>query len=114
MMDMIEPKSVLAITATAGPRVVSDICRTLQIENNSHTPGHAVQNLSPSSEGVKISKTDRDNIDVSCLLLDTQEERIGKLLKILSRNQPARNEKKAKQSDELDGRLATGSVIVCE
>jgi DEAD/DEAH box helicase len=80
IVDMIEPQSVLAITATAGPRVVDDICRTLQIENGSR----AAQQFDEHSEargacGVRVSKTDRDNIDVRCLLLNTQEERLSKV-----------------------------------
>ena len=77
MMELIEPQSVLAITATAGPRVITDICRTLQIEHGSSSDG-------TNREGVRISKTDRDNIDVSCHLLDTQEERLAKVRNLSS------------------------------
>ena len=70
MMQMIQPKSVLAITATAGPRVVEDICRSLQIQTG------------PSPEdcdGVRVMKTDRDNIDVRCLLMESQGQRLEKV-----------------------------------
>ena len=84
MINMIQPQSILAITATAGPRVVSDICQTLQIAGCSSPQdergdGRATGEGMTTSEGVRISKTDRDNIDVHCLLLDTQEQRIGKV-----------------------------------
>jgi len=88
MMEMIEPQSVLAVTATAGPRVVSDICRTLQIEHDGSFLASSLQDQQATTQietnekaspGIRISKTDRDNIDVSCLLLDTQEQRLSKV-----------------------------------
>jgi DEAD/DEAH box helicase/GRF zinc finger len=80
VMDMMAPRSVLAITATAGPRVVDDICRTLRIEQP--TVESTTANSIPSTEtrnglGVLVSKTDRDNIDVKSFFLDTQEERLA-------------------------------------
>ena len=73
MMDFIQPKSVLAITATAGPRVVTDICRTLNISiSNTDEPACDDPNC-----GVRVTKTDRDNIDVSCFFLSSQEERLS-------------------------------------
>jgi superfamily II DNA helicase RecQ len=72
-MGLIQPEAVLAITATAGPRVVNDICLLLGLEK--------VQNISPASDnadsGVLVLKTDRDNIDVSAFVLSTQEERLS-------------------------------------
>ena len=69
IIDLIEPRSILAMTATAGPKVVEDICRTLRIENTTDT----------TLSGVRVSKTNRDNIDVKCLFLNTQEERLSKV-----------------------------------
>lgn len=91
MMEMIEPQSVLAVTATAGPRVVSDVCRTLQIDHDGSFSASSSQDQpattqmetnEKASPGIRISKTDRDNIDVRCLLLDTQEERLSKVREI--------------------------------
>lgn len=59
-----QPQSILALTATAGPRVVDDICRGLNI---------------PRDDGVKILNTDRNNIDVQCVILESQEERLEKV-----------------------------------
>jgi superfamily II DNA helicase RecQ len=69
IIDLISPRSILAMTATAGPKVVDDICRTLSID------------ITPDANfsGVRVSKTNRDNIDVKCLFLNTQEERISKV-----------------------------------
>lgn len=138
VIDMIEPKSVLAITATAGPRVVDDICRTLKIENGSRVSQRSGEQLKPNDGfGVRVSKTDRDNIDVRCLLLETQEQRLTKvsslyrivaalqllfansqisfpwlqLLKILSKCKLTKDKTKSQDVD-VDGCLATGSVIV--
>lgn len=72
IIELIDPRSILAMTATAGPKVVDDICRTLRIENAADT----------SISGVSVSKTNRDNIDVKCLFLNTQEERISKVRSI--------------------------------
>jgi superfamily II DNA helicase RecQ len=69
IIDLIDPRSILAITATAGPRVVDDICRTLKIESVRDNP----------EKGVRVSKTNRDNIDVKCLFLHSQEERLSKV-----------------------------------
>ena len=70
MLKMIQPKGVLAITATAGPRVVNDISRSLQIQNDSEDE---------SRDGVRVMKTDRDNIDVKCLIMESQGERLDKV-----------------------------------
>ena len=66
IIELINPKSILAMTATAGPKVVDDICCTLGIDN-------------ATLSGVRVSKTNRDNIDVKCLFLNTQEERIAQV-----------------------------------
>jgi DEAD/DEAH box helicase len=83
IIDLIDPLSVLAITATAGPRVVDDICRTLKIENTISTPESMnmmrSNNTAQDPSGVRVSKTNRDNIDVKCIFLNTQEERLSKV-----------------------------------
>jgi hypothetical protein len=73
IVDIIEPKSVLAITATAGPRVIKDICRSLKIEHGPTIPSGDIE------YGVKINRSNRDNIDVRCLMLTSQEERLAKV-----------------------------------
>ena len=71
MVDMIAPSSVLAITATAGPKVVQDICQSLGIKSHE------------GEEGVLVLDSRRDNIDVKCHILGSHEERIGKLTELL-------------------------------
>jgi ATP-dependent DNA helicase Q4 len=61
LLYLMNPQSILAITATAGPRVVSDICQTIGISNQ--------------EESIKIIQKGRDNIDVSCQFVASQEER---------------------------------------
>jgi hypothetical protein len=73
IVDLIDPKSVLAITATAGPHVIKDICRSLRIENGPRIPS------CDGDCGVRINRSNRDNIDVRCLLLNSQEERLAKV-----------------------------------
>ena len=64
LLHLMQPKSVLAITATAGSRVIDDIRSTLGIQDK-------------ESDGVRVMKSDRDNIDVSCLMLGSHEERLS-------------------------------------
>jgi superfamily II DNA helicase RecQ len=63
MIDMVEPKSVLAITATAGPRVVADICHTLGISNASHTQVCGNISGDGNRDGGGVRSNHRGNID---------------------------------------------------
>lgn len=72
VIGLIQPKSVLAITATAGPRVVQDISRALTISPN----GMSSEN---SADSIRVMKTNRDNIDVKSFICSTQEERLQKV-----------------------------------
>ena len=74
-MSMIQPQSVLAITATAGPKVVSDICHILDIRRDSGTD--VIADETPEV-CVRVMNCDRNNIDVSCYVLSSQEERLSK------------------------------------
>jgi ATP-dependent DNA helicase Q4 len=79
MIDLIQPKSLLAITATAGPRVVQDICQTLGILDCSRpaeTPS-AGEEKENEDTGVRIMKTNRDNINVTSFIVDNHEQRIN-------------------------------------
>ena len=62
---------MLALTATAGPPVISDICNTLRIENS-----FSVDDVKNSS---LIMNCNRRNIKVSAQLLDNHEERLQKV-----------------------------------
>jgi superfamily II DNA helicase RecQ len=80
IMAMIQPQSVLAITATAGPKVVDDICHILDIQRNIEVAGTAVR---PSGDGIRVMNCDRDNIDISCYTLSSQEQRLSKVCFVL-------------------------------
>ena len=75
VLDLMRPKGVLAITATAGPRVIADISNTLGISE--FGGDYPSQNL-PSliNDAIRIMKSDRDNIDVSSLIVGNNEERL--------------------------------------
>jgi superfamily II DNA helicase RecQ len=128
MVNMIQPESVLAITATAGPKVVTDICRTLNIDKNMSEE---------ADNGVRVMKCNRDNIDVRCLLLTSQTERLKKVrldkcliskkadtlllltfsailqvIKILTPKKKGTSNKSVAPEVSDDGCLATGNVIV--
>ena len=76
MLPLIKPKSVLALTATAGPTVVRDICHTLCIPFDDHgiDTGDCLPSPSENS-GVKVLSCDRDNIDVFSIILQSNDER---------------------------------------
>ena len=48
MLEVIRPESVLALTATAGPQVIDDVCRTLGIP----------EGRAPDFEDVSLSESD--------------------------------------------------------
>jgi len=63
----LEPRSILALTATAGPPVIQDICQALDIQ---HTDAVG------DEDGVLVVNSDRDNIDVSAVFVKDEIERI--------------------------------------
>lgn len=80
LMPLIDPKSVLALTATAGPMVVRDICSALCIPHVDPNPNECPSpslSLTPSdgSNGVQLLDCKRDNIDVISLVLHNHDER---------------------------------------
>lgn len=99
-----KPRSVLAITATAGPRVVKDIVDTLEIPSCGDS-NDDISNI--PDESIKIINSGRDNIDVKVKFLESHEERLSTLVEILTASDP-----KAKSNGEYDGVLSSGSVIV--
>lgn len=66
------PRSILAVTATAGPKVIADIAKTLGIEEGSE-----------NNDGVLIVDKARDNIDVACEYVESQESRLHKVRALL-------------------------------
>jgi superfamily II DNA helicase RecQ len=69
LLRLMQPKSILAITATAGPRVIADISETLGIESTEEI------NLE-GNENIKVIDKGRDNIDVACQFVANHEERL--------------------------------------
>jgi ATP-dependent DNA helicase Q4 len=104
LLNSIEPQSVLAVTATAGPPIVRDICRYLQIPDG--TDG-----ATESEIGVKILKSDRDNIDVFCKIMDNDESRVSLVQRLLLK--PLRKPTALDLKEPIfDGCLAKSNVIV--
>ncbi len=67
------PQSVLALTATAGPPVIDDICSTLGIKI-------ALDSLDSTKDtSLKVLNCNRSNIEVSAQLLDNEEEKLQKV-----------------------------------
>jgi len=124
LLPLIDPKSVLALTATAGPMVVRDICNTLRIpydKANICLPSpdftsstiQCNSNCENALSGVKILNCNRDNIDVFTLVLETNDERRYLLHKILAEKKaddPRKHRNKNLPVEE--GCLSKGSVIV--
>ncbi|KAL9183408.1 hypothetical protein ACHAXT_005195 [Thalassiosira profunda] len=118
LIPMIEPKSILALTATAGPMVVRDICNTLCIPHNGTGAGveGSMPTLPPASsgaddDGVRVLNCDRDNIDVFSLVLQSNDERRYLLHKILKDKKDDDGERSRNLPIE-EGCLSKGSVIV--
>jgi ATP-dependent DNA helicase Q4 len=70
VIELVQPESILAVTATASVRVIADISQQLRLDQGQVSTGH------PEC-GVLVLKTNRDNIDVSAFVLSTQEERLN-------------------------------------
>lgn len=82
LLELIQPESVLAMTATAGPLVIKDICDALEIPHSDEIdPENKKEemntNLLNESHGVKVLAYDRDNIDVCCKVLSSEDERLS-------------------------------------
>ncbi|KAL3786862.1 hypothetical protein HJC23_013783 [Cyclotella cryptica] len=107
LLPLIEPKSVLALTATAGPMVVRDICHTLGIPSNEHQ-----RSENGDVGGVKVLNCNRDNIDVFSLVLQSNDERQYLLHKILKDKKDDATERKPKNLPVEEGCLSKGNVIV--
>jgi ATP-dependent DNA helicase Q4 len=99
LVKIMEPKSILAITATAGPKVIEDIQATLDIA------------VAPeSSESTRIISKGRDNIDVMCKFAENHEDRLNMLQKILMPRTKLSEEEQIRHP--YAGSMATGSVII--
>lgn len=123
MLEVIRPESVLALTATAGPQVIDDVCRTLGIPEG-RAPDFEDVSLSESDnarrgaegDGVRILSAERSNIDPAVLVLDSEGDRRAVLFKMLKR--PAKGREGSERDKGLAdvsfgaGCLAEGSVIV--
>ena len=71
IIDTIDPKSVLALTATAGPPVINDICNTLKIPHP-----QSCNKVMPVESSVKVFDCNRENIDVSALFVQDEDQRL--------------------------------------
>lgn len=69
-MNALDPRSILALTATAGPPVIDDICHTLRISNLSHESDKSAET------SVKVLNCNRDNIHVSAIFLQDEDRRL--------------------------------------
>jgi superfamily II DNA helicase RecQ len=107
-----QPKSVLAITATAGPRVIEDIGETLgigQANIESAATNQSEKLACMENDCIKIIRSGRDNIDVMCKFMANHEERLAVLVRILS-SQITKDDQDEKYP--YAGTLLQGSVIV--
>ncbi|GMH82374.1 hypothetical protein TrST_g12566 [Triparma strigata] len=123
VLELIEPESVLALTATAGTEVINDVCRTLGIPEG-RTPNFEDVSLKEKdnkfmgdqSMGVRVLSAERDNIDPAVLVVDSEEARRAVLFKMLRPKSKARAGSKLEEElnkvDFAPGCLSEGSVIV--
>jgi superfamily II DNA helicase RecQ len=80
-MSKISPQSVLALTATAGPPVVNDICHTLGIDENiseqEASDAHQNETDQCQEKGVTVFDCNRDNIDVAVHFIGDEGQRLS-------------------------------------
>ena len=108
-LNVMKPKSILAITATAGPRVIHDIGQTLGLDfPESITEESPKTFMDIEHESIKIIRSGRDNIDVMGKFMSNQEERLSVVAGILT---PA-GTNSSERKNPYAGKLAKGSVIV--
>ncbi len=67
-----KPRSVLAVTATAGPRVIQDISNTLGIQSDALSQNESMGD----KDNILVIDRPRENIAVSCQFVETHEERL--------------------------------------
>lgn len=103
-LEIMQPEAVLAITATAGPRVIQNICNLIGRDQKRHNGAECDADC-----GTLVLKTNRDNIDVSSFVFESQEQRIAALLDLLV---PCDEKTKPTNGRVPKGCLAIGSVIV--
>jgi superfamily II DNA helicase RecQ len=88
IVPLIRPQSILALTATAGPRVIDDICSTLGIPRNQVDTSMSSDSVRKDDEdggeaeaqdeadvGVRVLNPNRTNIDVAACFLDSDGSR---------------------------------------
>ena len=104
LLECIKPRSVLAITATAGPPIVRDICRYLEIPTSQDASGD-------NTTGVKILNSERDNIDIFCRFMEDEESRLLLTQRLLLK--PSNNVSKCNADQPIyEGCLVNDNVIV--
>ncbi len=82
MINYLAPKSILALTATAGKPVIGDICRTLRMID--HHGDSSIASMSNSkNNSVKVLSCNRDNIDVTAVFLQNEDEKLPMVSEIL-------------------------------
>ncbi|GMH53067.1 hypothetical protein TrLO_g6622 [Triparma laevis f. longispina] len=123
VLDLIEPESVLALTATAGQEVINDVCRTLGIPEKK-TPDFEDLSLKEKDNkffgeptmGVRVLSAERNNIDPAVLVVDSEEARRAVLFKMLKvknkKKEGSKMEEELTKVDFAPGCLSEGSVIV--
>jgi Superfamily II DNA helicase len=73
LVSKLKPRSILALTATAGPPVIKDICHTL------HVPMKITETEDQMEDGTKVLSCNRDNIDIVVEFTSNEDERLTKV-----------------------------------
>jgi superfamily II DNA helicase RecQ len=72
LLHLMKPQSILAVTATAGPRVIEDISKTLGIQSEAPAENSSLA----EDDNILVIDKSRDNIDVSCEFVANHAERL--------------------------------------
>jgi len=131
LLDLLEPRSVLALTATASPPVVSDICDSLGIidtdkhgigsDNQKHQSTNKLD-IQSKDNGVRVFDCNRSNIRVRVKFVDDEDARLHELLSLLKQKAKYYEEEDdnaknivldcKRDSSDFVGSLSAGSVII--
>ena len=88
ILPLLQPHSVLAVTATAGPKVIDDICSVLSIPQFSDNGSCFSSNIEDNTDrGILVMDSNRDNINVVSEAFVDEDTRRKKVC-LLSHNSP--------------------------
>lgn len=108
-IDLLHPFAVVALTATASPRVQVDIASHLRIPNN-------VTDSDTSTQGLFVIPPRRENLVISAVKICSDSEKFNLILKEISESYETNNEnrktKRRKSENSINGAVVTAGPTI--